>query len=121
MQLPEGPMSYHNKSLRVVGWDHPGPDPMITKATANALRDVGNESLVLWDRMLDNTQAMLSSAGTHTDASAVCETMSAFLHASCRDLGENVEAVSRIWRRYFREAGARIATGPASPTAFAES
>ncbi len=103
---------HDSKPLRVAGWDHHGPDRMLTKATANALRDAGNESLVLWDRMLDNAEAVLFSAGSHKDATDVCRTMSAFLNASYRDFGENAEAVSRIWRRYFREAGARIATAP---------
>ena len=96
-------------TLRVVGWDHHGPDRIITKATADALRDVGNELLILWDRMLDNTQAMLFGAGTHKD---IHQTMSAFLSASYRDVGENAEAVSRIWTRYFREAAARMAAAP---------
>jgi hypothetical protein len=112
-------MFHHSKSLRVVGWDHHGPDQILARATADALREVGNESLVLWDRMLDNTEAMLSNAGTHKDATDVCQTMSAFLNASYRDVGENAEAVSRIWRRYFREAAALIATSPASLPAFA--
>ena len=80
------------------------------KATGNALRDVGNESLILWERMFYNTQDMLFSAATNKDASDVCRTMSAFLNASYRDMGENAEAVSRIWRRYTRETVARIAT-----------
>ena len=53
---------------------------------------------------------MLVSAATNKDARDVSRTMSAFLNASYRDVGENAEAVSRIWRRYSRETVARIAT-----------
>jgi hypothetical protein len=106
-------MFHYSKPLRLIGWGHQGPDRIIAKATANALRDVGNESLILWDRMLDNTQRMMFSAATNKDAKDVGRTMSAFLNASYRDVGQNAEAVSRIWRRYSREAVARIATAPA--------
>ena len=101
-------MIHGSKPLRVIGWDHQGPDRILTKATANALRDVGSESLILWDRMLDNTQDMLFRAATNKDARDACRTLSAFLHASYRDVGRNAEAVSSIWRRYFHEAAARI-------------
>lgn len=89
------------------------------KATANALRDVGNESLILWDRMLDNTQHMLFSAAVLKDAKDVSRTMSTFVNASYRDVVENAEAISRIWRRYSRDAVARIATTPTSPNPLA--
>jgi|SRR5271165_1364451 len=91
-------MIHDSEQLKVIGLGHQGPDRIIVKATANALRDVGNESLILF------------SAATNKDASDVCRTMSAFLNASYRDMGENAEAVSRIWRRYTRETVARIAT-----------
>ena len=107
---PGASMFHYSKQLRVVGWGHQGPDRHIVKATANALRDVANESHILWDRMFDNTQDMLFSAATNKHAMDVCRTMLAFLHASYRDVGENAEAVSRIWRRYSRETVARIAT-----------
>ena len=94
----------------MIGWGHQGPDRTTVKATAHALRDVGNESLILWDRMCDNTQDMLVDAAANKDAGDVCRTMAAFVSASYRDLGENAEAVSRIWRRYFRNAVVRIAT-----------
>lgn len=103
-------MFHYSKQLSVIGWGHKGPDRTILKATANALRDVGNESLILWDRMLDNTQHMLFTAASNKDAKDVSRTMSAFLYASYRDVAQNAEAVSRIWRRYSREAVARIAT-----------
>jgi hypothetical protein len=112
-------MLNYSKQLRVIGWDHQGPDRIIVKATANALRDVGNESLVLWDRMLDNTQRMLFSAATHKDANDVSRTMSTFVNASYQDVIENAEAISRIWRRYSRDAVARIATTPISPHSLA--
>ncbi len=100
----------YSKQLRVVGSNYQGPDRMILKATANAVRDVANESLILWDRMLDNTQHLLSRAATNKDARDVSQSMSAFLNASYRDAGQNAEAVSRIWRRYSREVVGRIAT-----------
>lgn len=112
-------MIHYSKHLRVVGWGHHGPDRIIMKATANALRDVGNESHLLWDRILDNTQHMLFSAATNKDAKDVARTMSAFLNASYRDVAQNAEAVSRIWRRYSHEAVARIATMPVSPNSLA--
>ncbi len=108
-------MFHYSKQLRVIGWGHQGPDRVVVKATANALRDVGNESLILWDRMLDNTQHMLFSAATHKDANDVSRTVSTFVNASYRDVVENAEAISRIWRRYSRDAVARIATTPTSP------
>jgi hypothetical protein len=108
-------MFHYSKQLRVIGWDHHGPDRIIVKATANALRDVGHESLILWDRMLDNTTRMLFSAATHKDAKDVSRTMSTFANASYRDVVENAEAISRIWRRYSRDAVARIAATPSSP------
>ncbi|HME86590.1 MAG TPA: hypothetical protein VKG91_19105 [Roseiarcus sp.] len=89
------------------------------KATANTLRDVANESHILWDRMFDNTQDMLFSAATNQDANDVSRTMSAFVNASYREMAGNAEAVSRIWRRYFRETVARIATTPAFANPFA--
>ncbi len=104
------PMFNYSKQLRVVGSDYQGPDRMILKATGNALRDVANESLFLWDRMLDNTQHVLSRAATNKDAKDVSRAMSAFINASYRDVSQNAEAVSRIWRRYSREVAARIAT-----------
>ncbi len=67
-------MFHFSKQLRVVGWVHQGPDRHIVKATANALRDVANESHILWDRMFDNTQDMLFGAATNKDVS---RTMSA--------------------------------------------
>ena len=100
----------YSKQLRVVGSNYKGPDRMILKATANALRDVANKSLILWDRMLDNTQHALSRAASNKDAKDVSRTMSAFLNASYRDVGQNAEAVSSIWRRYSREVVGRIAT-----------
>ncbi len=103
-------MFNYSKQLRVVGSDYQGPDRMILKATANAVRDVTNESLILWDRMLDNTQHLLSRAATNKDAKDVSQSMSAFLNASYRDAGQNAEAISRIWRRYSREVVGRIAT-----------
>ncbi len=103
-------MFHYSKPLSLIGWGHHGPDRTILKATSNALRDVGNESLILWDRMLDNTQHMLFSTATNKDAHDVSRTMSAFLDASYRDVVLNAEAVSRIWRRYSREAVARLAT-----------
>ena len=109
-------MIHDSEQLKVIGWGHQGPDRIIVKATANALRDVANESHVLWDRIFDNTQDMLSSAATNKDVS---QTMSAFVDASYRDMAENAEAVSRIWRRYFRETVARIATTPDFPSPFA--
>ena len=74
--------------------------------------------LILWDRMLDNTQDMLFSAATNKDPKDVFRMMSTFLDASYRDVIENAEAVSRIWRRYSRHAVVRIATTPASPNPF---
>ena len=103
-------MFNYSKQLRVVGSDYQGPDRVILKATANALSDVANESLILWDRMLDNTQHVLSRAATNKNAKDASQTMSAFLNASYRDVGQNAEAVSRIWRRYSREVVGRIAT-----------
>ena len=82
----------------------------IAIAAVHALRDAGVESLILWERMFHNTQGMLISAATNKDAKDVSRTMSAFLNASYRDVGENAEAVSRIWRRYSRETVGRIAT-----------
>jgi hypothetical protein len=96
--------------LSLIGWGHHGPDRIVMKATANALRDVGQESHLLWDRMVDNTEHMLFSAATNKDAKDVSRTMSAFVNASYRAVVENAKAVSRIWRRYSREAAARIAT-----------
>ncbi len=69
--------------------------------------------------MFDNTQDMLFSAATNQDANDVSRTMSAFVNASYREMAGNAEAVSRIWRRYFRETVARIATTPAFPNPFA--
>jgi hypothetical protein len=111
----------YSKQLRVIGWDDQGPDRITMKATANALRDVGNSSLILLDRMLDNTQHMLFSAATNKDAKDVSRTMSAFLNASYRDVAQNAVAVSSIWLRYSHDAVSRIETTPASLTAFAGS
>lgn len=112
-------MINYSKQLRVFGWSHHGPDRIIMRATANALREVGHESHILWDRMVDNTQSMLFSAATNKDAKDVSRTMSVFLNASYRDVAQNAEAVSRIWRWYSREAVARMATTPASLNPFA--
>ncbi len=59
--------------------------------------------------MFDNTQKMLFSAATNKDAKDASRTMSVFLNSCYRDLDENAEAISRIWRRYIREAGAAAA------------
>jgi hypothetical protein len=80
----------------------------IAIAAVHALCDAGVESLILWERMFHTTQGMLVSAATNKED--VSRTMLAFLNASYRDVGENAEAVSRIWRRYSRETVARIAT-----------
>ncbi len=107
-------MINYNNQLRFVGWSEQGPDKIMMKAAANALRDVGHESHILWDRMLDNTQKMLFSATTNKDTKDVARTMSAFLNASYRDVAQNAEAVSRIWRQFSHETVARIAATPAS-------
>ncbi len=82
----------------------------IAIGAVHALRDAGVESVILWERMFHSTLSMLISAVTNKDAKDISRTMSAFHNTTYQDMGENVEAVSRIWRRYSRETVARIAT-----------
>ena len=82
----------------------------IAIAAVHALRDAGVELSPCGERMFHSALSMLISAATNKDAKDVSRTMSAFHTATYRDMGENVEAVSRIWRRYSRETVARIAT-----------
>jgi hypothetical protein len=78
-------------------------------AASNAFRDAAIESIVLTGKLFDNTHTMWRSAATNKDAKDVSRTLSAYLNASYRDLAENAETVSRIWRRYFRQAAADAA------------
>ena len=80
------------------------PSERSALATAHALRDVGIEGVNLSKKLFDNTHKMLFSAATNKDAKDVSRTMSAYIWSSYRDLGENAELVSRIWRRYLRAA-----------------
>jgi hypothetical protein len=94
---------------------HLGPAGHSAIATAHALRDVAIETAELSRKLFDNSQRLLIGAATNKDAKDVCRTMSAFLNASYRDLDENAESISRIWRRYFREAASRVASAPIMP------
>ncbi len=105
-------MLHDSRQLTEIVSDCVGYDRFLAIATSNALREVGIQSLILWETMFYNTQNMLFSAATDKDAGDVCRTMSAYLEASHRDMGENAEALSRIWRRYCRDVVARTATTP---------
>ena len=64
-------MFNYSKQLRVVGSDYQGPDRMILKATANAVRDVANELLLLWTGCSTTLSTLLSRAATNKDAKDV--------------------------------------------------
>ena len=104
--------------LREISRGHLDPHRLLAIATAHALRDVGIETAELSKKMIDNSHKLILGASTNKDAKDVCRTMSAFLHAAYRDLDENAENVSRIWRRYFREATARAASASVRPLPF---
>ncbi|MGO9423277.1 hypothetical protein [Roseiarcus sp.] len=103
-------MIHDKKFLREIARGRPGPSELSAVTTVRALCDVGIETVVLSQKLFDNTHKMLLSAATNKDAKDVSRTMSAFFFSSYRDLDENVESVSRIWRRYFREAVSRVAS-----------
>jgi N-glycosylase/DNA lyase len=103
-------MIHNSSQLKDIAWGRMGPGERSAIVTANAFRDVGIETVTVSKKLFDNTQKMLFSASTNKDAKDVSRTMSAFFFSSYRDLDENVESVSRIWRRYFREAVSRVAS-----------
>jgi len=103
-------MIENTSQLREISRGHLDPHRLLAIATAHALRDVGIETAELSKKMFDNSQKLILGASTNRDAIDVCRTMSAFLQAAYRDLDENAENVSRIWRRYFRQAAARAAS-----------
>lgn len=113
-------MIHDSRQLTEIVSDRMGYDRFLAIATSNALREVGIQSLILWERMFYNTQNMLFGAATNKDAVDVCRAVSTYLETSHRDMGENAEVVSRIWRRYCREAVARIATTPVAAIPFAD-
>jgi hypothetical protein len=81
----------------------PGLNPALE--AAQALCDLGVEQANLSKKLCDNTRAMLLSAAADKDAGEVGRTLSVFVDCVARDLSENAETMSRIWRRYLREAG----------------
>jgi len=108
-------MIENSSQLKDIEFGHLGPAGLSAIATARALRDVGIETAELSRKLFDNSHRLFMGASTNKDAKDVCRTMSAFLNASYRDLDENAESVSRIWRHYFREAAARAAAPVRAP------
>ena len=102
----------HDKSLFEPPKGLPGVGDVSAVATVHALRDVGIETVNLSKKLFDNTHKALVGAAGNKDAKDVSRTMSAFVWSSYRDLGENAEAVSRIWRRYFLETASRAMSAP---------
>ena len=111
-------MIENSSQLREIAWGRLDPHRVSAIAAAHALRDVGIETAELTRKMFDNSQKLILGAATNKDAKDVCRTMSAFLNAAYRDLDQNAETVSRIWRRYFRDTAARAASAPVAPAAF---
>ena len=111
-------MIENSSQLREIAWGHAGRHRLSAIAAAHVLRDVGIETAELSKKMFDNSQKLFLGAATNKDAKDVCRTMSAFLNASYRDFDQNAETISRIWRRYFREAAARAASAPITPAPF---
>jgi hypothetical protein len=111
-------MIENSSELREIAWGHVGPHGRSAIAAAHALRDVGIETAELSRKMFANSQKLILGAATNKDAKDACRTMSAFLNASYRDFDENAETISRIWRRYFREAAARAASARVTSALF---
>ncbi|RBP12907.1 hypothetical protein DFR50_11396 [Roseiarcus fermentans] len=94
------------------------PHPSFRPAfeAAFAWRDVGIEQANLSRRLFDNW-AQLLGAAAEGDAGLM---MSVFVASTARDLGDNAEAVSRIWRRCLREQ-IRAVSAQAPPDPFGAS
>lgn len=101
---------------------HPQSANRAAIEAARVMREVGIEHVNLSKKLIDNTHAMLLSAAADRDGQDVGRTMSDFVNAMVRDMSENAETVSRIWRRYLRAAPGlaafefdRPAPSPTSP------
>lgn len=75
------------------------------------------EAAHAWQRLCDNARAMLPSAAADPTGEDAGRTWSVFVDSTARNPRDNPEGVSRIWRRYFREA-ARVAAVQVPPDPF---
>jgi hypothetical protein len=92
-------MFHDNKELKAIASRQPAMGEHSAEAAIDALFKIGEESLVLSKKLLDNTQKLCLSAATHKDAKDASRTMAAYVNASYRDISQNAEAVLGIWRR----------------------
>ena len=107
---------YHDRSSAPAS----GADPGVHSAfeAAHALVDLGIEQANLSKRLCETTRTLLLRAATDRDAADAGRTWSAFVDSMTRELSDNAELVSRIWRRYLREV-ARSASAQVPPDPFA--
>ncbi len=81
-----------------------GPGGALALAAAAALCDTGAETAELSRKLVDRTRTSLAGAASQAEAADGGRAAFAYWDASCRDCGAHAEAVSRIWRRYLRDA-----------------
>jgi hypothetical protein len=78
-----------------------GPGGALALAAAAALCDTGTETVELSRKLVDRTRTSVASAANQPDAG---RTAFAYWDGACRDWEAHADRVSRIWRRYLREA-----------------
>lgn len=78
-----------------------GPGGALALATAAVLCDTGTETTELSRKLVERTRMSVASAASQPDAGHAAF---AYWDGACRDCEAHADRVSRIWRRYLREA-----------------
>ena len=97
-------MFHDSRELKAVAARRPAIGEASAVAAFEGFCSIGVESALLSRRLLDNTRKLCLSAAANKDAKDVSRAMAAFVNASYRDISQNAEAVSKIWRRLLRGA-----------------
>ena len=95
-------MFHDSRELKAVAARRPAIGEASAVAALEGFCSIGVESALLSRRLL--TRKLCLSAAANKDAKDVSRAMAAFVNASYRDISQNAEAVSKIWRRLLRGA-----------------